>query len=98
MASLKHKGVADHGSLDIDAIDPFAYVGPIDNGVHQNSAAPAAVLANTGSAANMVFNLPAGADDAILEDAGNGTMQLRSANGTFETTVFNSPTGSLTIN
>src|SRR5262245_8210994 len=58
-------------------------------------------LANTGSAANIVFNLPAGADAAFLEDDGipdNNTSQLRSANGTFETTVFTNPTGSLTIN
>lgn len=58
-------------------------------------------LANTGTAADVVFNLPAGADLAFLEDDGiafNGMVQLRSANGTFETTVFAQPTNSLTIN
>ncbi len=58
-------------------------------------------LANTGTAANVVFNLPGTADDAILEDDGvafNGMSQLRSLNGTFETTVFAHPTNSLTIN
>lgn len=58
-------------------------------------------LANTGSTANVIFNLPTVADNAFLEDdgtAGNNRSQLRSASGTFETTVFTNPTGSLTIN
>ena len=57
-------------------------------------------LANTGTAASIVFKLPAGADNAFLEDdgvVGNNTSQLRSGNGTFETTVFTHPTNSLTI-
>jgi autotransporter-associated beta strand protein len=58
-------------------------------------------LLNTGTVADAIFNLPATADDAVLEDdpvAGDGFSQLRSANATFETTVFLNPTGSLTIN
>lgn len=51
--------------------------------------------------ADLVFNLPSTNDDAILEDegiAGNNILQLRSINNTFETTVFQNPTNSLTIN
>jgi autotransporter-associated beta strand protein len=56
----------------------------------------------TGSTiADLVFNLTAAADDALLEDdgvSGNGMSQLRSNNGAFELTTFSNPTGSLTIN
>jgi CHRD domain/Domain of unknown function DUF11/RTX calcium-binding nonapeptide repeat (4 copies)/Domain of unknown function (DUF4214) len=58
------------------------------------------VLVNAGTPSTVAFNLAAGADDAFLEDdgtAGNGMSQLRSANGTFETTRFSNPTDSLTI-
>ncbi len=50
---------------------------------------------------NLVFNLPAAASTAFLEDdgtSGNGDSRLRSGNGTFETTTFSNPTTSLTIN
>ena len=50
---------------------------------------------------NLVFNLPAAASAAVLENytlTGNGVSQLRSGNGTFETTTFSNPTGSITIN
>ena len=50
---------------------------------------------------NLVFNLPAGPSTAFLEDdgtSGNGISQIRSGNGTFETTTFANPSGSLTIN
>jgi hypothetical protein len=59
-----------------------------------------AQLVNTGTAADMVFTLPAAAGVVYLEDdltLGNGISQLRSTNGTFDTTTFVNPTGSLTI-
>ena len=56
----------------------------------------------TGSTvADLVFNLPAGGSNAILEDEGttaNGVSRFRSSPVTFESTDFNNPTGSLTIN
>ena len=58
-------------------------------------------LANSGSATDIVFNLTAGADQAVLEDNGaaaDNTSRLRSNNGTFETTVFGHPASSLTLN
>src|SRR6476469_1219021 len=60
-----------------------------------------ATLVNTGTAADVIYTLPATTNTAFLEDdgtSGNGTLQLRSSNGTFTTTVFANPTGSLTIN
>ncbi|MBW8885759.1 MAG: hypothetical protein JF612_13500, partial [Planctomycetia bacterium] len=58
-------------------------------------------VTNNGTATDIIFTLPASASTAILEDdgtIGNGLSQLRSGNGTFETTTFVNPTGSLTIN
>src|SRR5262249_12122456 len=60
-------------------------------------------ISNTGTSSNIIFNLPSGDGDnqAILEDNGNlgdGLSQLRSGNGTFETTAFANPTASLTVN
>ena len=59
-------------------------------------------ITNSGMAnGHNVFNLPAAATDAYLEDDGtspNGLSRLRSNNGTFESTTFSNPTGSLTIN
>ena len=58
------------------------------------------VLLNVGSVAHLIFELPASNNDVILEDDGiaaNGMSQIRSGNGSFETTTFTSPTGSLTI-
>src|SRR5437867_129988 len=58
-------------------------------------------LTNTGTAANVVFNLPAGPNQAVLEDNGNSgdnMSQLRSANASFELTTFTNPSGSLTVN
>ena len=59
------------------------------------------VLTNTGTAADVVYTLPATANQVFLEDdgtSGNSMLQLRSANGTFDTTVFANPGSSLTIN
>ncbi|MFO0797558.1 MAG: LamG-like jellyroll fold domain-containing protein [Gemmataceae bacterium] len=59
------------------------------------------VLVNVGSVADVIFNLPAAASTAVLEDdgtSGNTLSRLRSTNGTFEVTTFNNPTGSVTIN
>lgn len=50
---------------------------------------------------SLVFNLPNVADTAVLEDVGttnDGTSQIRSLGGIFETTMFTSPTGTLTVN
>src|SRR6266508_1283597 len=45
------------------------------------------------------FNVTAGADQAVLEDApAAGSSRFRSLNGTFETTTFVNPAASLTIN
>lgn len=56
----------------------------------------------TGSAVDLVFNLPEGDGNnfAILEDDGvpsNGYSRIRSGNATFETTDFLNPSGTLTI-
>src|SRR5581483_7741337 len=61
------------------------------------------VLTNGGTALNIIFNLPSGANQAVLEDdatAGNGISQLRSINASFELTTFATPAagGSVTIN
>src|SRR5688572_44659 len=60
-----------------------------------------APLVNTGTADEAVYTLPVAANTAILEDdgiPGNGISRLRSTNGTFDTTTFANPSGSLTIN
>jgi len=58
-------------------------------------------IMNTGTVSDVVFNLPSGAPNvAQLKDngtLGDGMSQLASS-GTFETTNFTNPTGSLTIN
>ncbi len=50
---------------------------------------------------NLIFNLPGTNDQAVLEDD-PGTVanvsQIRSVTGMFETTLFTTPTGSLTVN
>src|SRR5207249_7890945 len=52
-----------------------------------------------GTAADIIFNLPAGPNAAILGDDGTGGNTLSRLSGaTFETTDFANPTGSLTIN
>lgn len=56
-------------------------------------------ITNTGSATDIIFNLPSASSAAILEDdgtAGNGLSRLSGA--TFEDTDFANPTGSVTIN
>src|SRR5262249_28415164 len=60
-----------------------------------------ASLVNSGTVTDLIYTLPATANTVFLEDdgtSGNGMLQLRSSNGTFNTTVFANPTGSLTIN
>jgi hypothetical protein len=55
-------------------------------------------ILNSGTAANVVLNLPtAGANVAVLEDSG-GSILVHSNNATFEDTTFANPSGSLTIN
>ena len=52
-------------------------------------------ITNTGTAANVVFDLPAGGNDATLSTSG-GLLRLSGA--TFELTDFAAPSGSVTIN
>ena len=57
--------------------------------------------ATTGTAADVIYTLPATASTVFLEDdgaSGNGMLQLRTSSGTFTTTIFANPTSSLTIN
>ncbi len=56
-------------------------------------------LANSGTPANIIFNLPANSQAALQDDgtAGNGLSLLHSVNGTFEDTTFSSPASSLTV-
>jgi len=53
-------------------------------------------IINTGDAVNVILNLPAIADAATLTD--NGATITLDSGGTFETTTFAKPIGSLTIN
>lgn len=56
-------------------------------------------IVNSGSATDVIFNLPPTANSALLSDdgtSGNGLSRLSGAN--FEQTDFANPTGSLTIN
>ncbi len=59
-------------------------------------------ITNTGSATDVVMNLPVGfvSISSLGDDgtAGNGLSKLTSLSGTFESTVFANPTNSLTIN
>ncbi|MGB5052107.1 MAG: FG-GAP-like repeat-containing protein, partial [Caldilineaceae bacterium] len=53
-------------------------------------------ITNTGTPADVIFNLPAVANAATLADLGGGDSSLSGV--TFETTAFTNPTGSVTIN
>ena len=59
-------------------------------------------LTNSGSAGNIIFNLPAGPNTATLADdaggPGNGMSTLSSSPVSFEATTFANPTNSVTIN
>ncbi|HXD85480.1 MAG TPA: lectin-like protein, partial [Urbifossiella sp.] len=59
-------------------------------------------LTPSGPVANLIFTLPTGGSNASLEDdgsLGNNISQIRSVSGTpFETSTFQNPTNSLTIN
>jgi fibronectin-binding autotransporter adhesin len=62
-------------------------------------------LLNVGSVEHLIFEIPAGVSDAILEDADPadttpgliGMMRLRSVSGAFEETIFPNPSGSITL-
>jgi hypothetical protein len=54
-------------------------------------------LFNYGTVTDVEFRLSGLADEAVLEDAGGGFLRLRSTSGTFETTTFTTPTGSLKV-
>ena len=82
------------------------------NIVYEDGLNPALTISYTGlepvdmtgsTIADLVFNLPGTADQAILEDdgtAGNGISRIRSQNAipTFDVTTFTNPTSSLTVN
>lgn len=56
-------------------------------------------ITNSGTAADVIFNLPAGPNAATLADDGTGGNTLSRLSGaTFEATTFANPTGSVTIN
>jgi CSLREA domain-containing protein len=56
-------------------------------------------ISNSGTAADVIFNLPAGPNAATLADDGIGGNTLSTLSGaTFEAITFANPTGSLTIN
>ncbi|NEO17839.1 ATP-binding cassette domain-containing protein, partial [Moorena sp. SIO3E8] len=58
-------------------------------------------IINSGTVANIVFNMTPNGDFIFLEDdgdPGNGFSRLRSGDAGFETTIFADPTNSLTIN
>lgn len=55
-------------------------------------------IINSGTATNVIFNLPAGTNDVTLSDDGTiGNNLSRLLGLSFETTYFANPTGSLTI-
>jgi autotransporter-associated beta strand protein len=55
-------------------------------------------ISNTGTATDIIFELPAGPNAATLADDGTvGNAMSRLSGATFETTDFANPTGSLTI-
>jgi hypothetical protein len=85
--------------------DTYNYTSAHDGNIHLDSQVITYTnltpLTNTGTAANSVFNLPAGTVGASLQDdgtLGNNTVQLASTNATFETTTFTVPTNSLAVN
>src|SRR5262245_42707582 len=56
---------------------------------HFESRTLLATLVNTGTAADVIYTLPATASDVFLEDdgtSGNGMLRLRTNSGTFDTT------------
>ncbi len=56
-------------------------------------------ITNSGTAADVIFNLPAGPNAATLADDGTGANGMSRLSGaTFEDTDFANPTGSVTIN
>ncbi|OYV96331.1 MAG: hypothetical protein B7Z73_00915, partial [Planctomycetia bacterium 21-64-5] len=58
-------------------------------------------LTNSGTATDIIFDLPNGTVGATLQDdgtPGNNTSELISPTASFETTTFTDPTGSLTVN
>jgi hypothetical protein len=55
-------------------------------------------ISNSGTATDVIFNLPAGGNVATLSDALGGKSRLDSTSATFEQTEFANPSGSVTIN
>src|SRR6185436_17991074 len=55
-------------------------------------------VSNSGTAADIIFDLTGVADSAVLEDIITPGSRLRSVTGTFETTTFGNPVSSLTVN
>jgi CSLREA domain-containing protein len=55
-------------------------------------------ITNSGTASDIVFNLPGGGTNATLSNDGASGTPLRLSGTTFETTDFANPTGSLKVN
>ena len=55
-------------------------------------------LTNSGTAANVIFNLPTGINAATLANAAGSQLILSGSPVLFEATTFNNPTNALTIN
>jgi CSLREA domain-containing protein len=80
-----HYTNAHDGTIVMSNIGPVTYTG-LDP------------ISNTGTAADIIFELPPGSNDATLADDGTvGNTMLRLSGATFETTDFANPTASLTI-
>jgi hypothetical protein len=55
-------------------------------------------ITNDGTAANVIFNIPTASNVEVVNHMNLGQNTIQSSPGTFETTTFNNPTNSLTIN
>ena len=75
-----------NGSVDMSAFGTVTYTG-------------LEPITNTGTATDIIFNLPSGPNTAVLGDDGDtGNTLSRLTSPTLEQTDFANPTGSLTIN
>lgn len=81
------------------------YTNPTDGVITESNGTDSFLITFTGldplthsATQDLVLNLPDTVDNATLTSAGGGQNTLTSNSGTFETTTFANPTGSLTIN
>ncbi len=75
---------ANDGSIEMENFGTVSYTG-------------LEPITNSGTATDVIFNLPNAGNVATLSDLGGGTSRLAST-GTFEQTDFANPSGSVTIN